>query len=79
MRIFAFLLTLFAVVIFSFSNKGVANDNTTFLKSESQFQKSLIEPFKGVCAPRHTAPNDYVCVIIEGIKNCDKDSDCVIQ
>jgi hypothetical protein len=77
MRTFSFLLIILIAGIIAFSNEGIANDDSKLFETANQV--SLIEPFKGVCAPRHSDPNDYVCVIIEGFKNCDKDSDCVIQ
>lgn len=37
---------------------------------------AVVPEYKGVCRPRATAPKEYVCVITEGEKTCNVDSDC---
>lgn len=37
---------------------------------------AVVPEYTGVCRPRVTAPKEYVCVITEGEKTCNVDSDC---
>lgn len=39
-------------------------------------QATVPTDYKGVCKPRVTAPKELVCVITEGTKTCNVDSDC---